>query len=159
MVVVGVRTGVIPPADLRKISALGLDLGPIATPTEVYSVLGIAWSTYNDVADIDLTYVYAEMTYTDDLLRVTSGRNPYWECYAAPDGWSPQSCYGDWSPTGPSQVWTKTGGNFQYLGGTWPHWHEAQYFGTPGLRYDVYCPHSGSTVPGGFWKCSGGPYY
>ena len=122
------------------------------------STLGVAYSTYNDFIGIDLTYVYAELTYLDDGSSVYGGYNEWHECYTPPGGWSQRYCYTAWSPGGPSEVWSWTLGGFQYAGGNWLHEHQAEYDGWPGGGYNYWCSHSGSLVPRGEWDCDGGRY-
>jgi len=116
---------------------------------------GWAESEYNDIVGIDLTKVYASMKYYDNGSSVYGGHEPVNYCSWTADGWRCVSCSMAWSPTGPSYVWTNTQGTFEWIGGLWPHWHLAQYVGSPG-SYSWGCMHTGSTVPGGYWKCEGG---
>lgn len=147
---VGYPEPIVEPKDVeRSISSGGVSL----LGTQHYR--GWAESENNDWLGIDVTRVHAAMSYYDNGSQVYGGHNPYNQCY-----WMSHfkclDCDAHWIPSGPSNVYINTEGEFELkVTGWWWHWHKAQYNAYPGGYY-YWCAHQGSVIPGGYWKCEGG---
>ena len=78
-----------------------------------WKIRGWSKAELNDIFHVDLISTYAEMKWCDNGSSVSDGHDSVaWCDNFSQTGWVIDSCSAVWSPSGPSNVWIQTTGDF-----------------------------------------------